>query len=63
MTTRIVLSLQYTAHDIPKMTSLHSRLIRGIRGPRTNFEIGGGGTIRDSIWGGGHKTRFFTNSL
>ena len=54
MTTRIVLSLQYTTHDIPKMTSLHSRLISGIRGPRTNFEIGGGGrTVRDSIWGGG----------
>ena len=33
-----------------------------VQGPRSNFEIGGG-TISDSILGGGHKTIFLTNSL
>ena len=33
------------------------------QGPRSNFEIGGGGTVSDSILGGGHKTLFLTNSL
>ena len=35
-----------------------------LQGPRSNFEVGGGGgTIRDSILGGGHKTLFLTNSI
>ena len=34
------------------------------QGPRSIFEIGGGGGhIIDSILGGGHKTLFRTNSL
>ena len=36
------------------------------KGPRSNFGIAGGregGTISDSILGGGHKTLFLTNSL
>ena len=43
-------------------------LILILQGPRSNFEIEGrgggeGGTVKDSILGGVHKTLFLTNSL
>ena len=34
-----------------------------VQGPRSNFEIGGGGTVSDSILGGGHKTPFRTTNI
>ena len=39
-------------------------LFREVSGPRSNFRLGGGGdTVSDSIFGGGHKTLFLTNSI
>ena len=41
------------------MLAKKSLIKRKVQGPRSNFEMGGGGgTISASIWGGGHKTLF-----
>ena len=51
-----------------KISEAHASLtvvLFKVQGLRRNFEIGGrgGGTISDSILGGGHKTLFLTDSL
>ena len=53
-----------TAH-VMKTISLCCLFIRKLQGPRSNFEIGGGGggdTVSDSILGG-HKTLFLTSYI
>ena len=62
----ILFQIPLSRKDYTLLIGQNHCLTKHKQGPRSNFEIGGGGggeTIGDSILGGGHKTLFLTNWL